>query len=150
MYPPSSSSIGNLTIKGHLTAAEDVAVEGIFEGEIDLHGHHLTIGEHSQVNASVSARVVTVLGRLQGHVTADLVDVGPTAIVDANVITRQLGLEEGARFNGSVNTERARAAREIARHRAAEDRKQTTEDGRQKTEEGKRSPSAQPADHKKL
>ena len=42
---------------------------------------------------------------------------GPSARVTANVLTAHLELAEGAEFNGSVNTERARAAIEIARRR---------------------------------
>ena len=113
------TATGGLKIKGDLTAREDVTIEGSFEGSIDINGHHLMTTAGSHVHAAVSARVVTVLGRLQGHVTADLVDIGPTALVDANVVTKQLALEEGARFNGAVNTERARAAGNIARHRLA-------------------------------
>src|SRR5215208_2757797 len=113
------TATGGLKIKGDLTAREDVTIEGSFEGSIDVNGHHLMTAAGSHVHAAVSARVVTVLGRLQGHVTADVVDIGPTALVDANVVTKQLSLEEGARFNGAVNTERARAAGNIARHRLA-------------------------------
>ena len=109
---------GGLSIRGELSAEEDLRIDGIFEGSIDLHGHDLVTGETSQIDAAVSARVVTVLGRVQGQIVADLVDIGETAVVRANVMTRQLALAEGAQFNGSVNTERARAAVDIARHRS--------------------------------
>jgi cytoskeletal protein CcmA (bactofilin family) len=107
-----------LTIRGDLTANEDLTIDGVFEGSIDLKGHLLTMAEGARVNAFVSARVVTVLGRLHGHITADVVDIGPEAIVEANVIAPQIALEEGGSFTGAVNTERARAAGEIARRRA--------------------------------
>jgi cytoskeletal protein CcmA (bactofilin family) len=106
-----------LMIKGELTAAEDLVIEGNFEGIIDLQGHGLVTGAGSLVRATVTARTVMINGRLEGHITADVVDIGPKATVEANIITRQLALEEGAKFNGAVNTERARAAGNIARHR---------------------------------
>jgi cytoskeletal protein CcmA (bactofilin family) len=109
----------NLRIKGELTAEEDLTIDGSFEGAIDLHRHHLTTTAGSEVKARVSARAVTVLGRLEGHITADAVDIRPTAVVEANLVTKQFALEEGGRFNGQVNTERARAAGDILRHRAA-------------------------------
>lgn len=109
--------MAGLTIKGELSANEDVTIDGIFEGSIDLPGHKLVATKGARVQAAVTARSVTVDGRLDGHITADIVDIGPTAIVEANVITQRLALEEGALFNGSVNTERARAAGTIARHR---------------------------------
>jgi cytoskeletal protein CcmA (bactofilin family) len=108
-----------IQIKGELTADEDVTIEGKFEGAIDIRGHRLTTGAGSDVKARVSARAVTVLGRLEGHITADAVEIRPSAVVDANLVTRQFALEEGGRFNGQVNTERARAAGDVMRHRAA-------------------------------
>jgi cytoskeletal protein CcmA (bactofilin family) len=61
-----------------------------------------------------------LLGEITGHIVADAVDIGRTADVQANVMTKQLTLADGARFNGSVNTERARAAVEVARHRSGQ------------------------------
>ncbi|PYR90793.1 MAG: hypothetical protein DMF84_19335 [Acidobacteria bacterium] len=110
----------NLRIKGQLSAEEDLTIDGSFEGAIDLRGHHLTTGARSDVKARVSARAVTVLGRLEGHITADAIDIRPTAVVEASLVTRQFALEEGGRFNGQVNTERARAAGDVLRHRAAQ------------------------------
>jgi cytoskeletal protein CcmA (bactofilin family) len=117
---PRTGITPGLTIKGHLSAREDLVIEGVFEGSIDLPDHHLMTSAHSRINAAVSARVVTVEGRLEGHINADVVDIVAGALVDANVMAKSLALEEGARFNGSVNTERARAALEIARHRLAQ------------------------------
>ena len=109
--------IGGLTIKGELHASEDLTIEGTFEGTIDVRGHRLVMGTDSRVRATVSAAAVTVRGRLEGHIAADHVDIGREARVDASVMTKQLALEEGARFNGVVNTERARAAGEVAKRK---------------------------------
>ena len=111
--------IGKLTIRGELSAQEDLALDGQFEGSIDLQGHHLTLGSGAQVNAAVSARLVTVEGRLSGHINGDLVEILPTADVEASVLAQKLALDDGARFVGPVNTARARAAGDIARHRGA-------------------------------
>jgi cytoskeletal protein CcmA (bactofilin family) len=108
-----------LNIKGELSATEDITIGGTFEGTIDLPKHRLVAAEGSRVNASVTALAVTIDGRLEGHITADSVDIGPKAMVDASLITGKLALEEGATFNGAVNTERARAAANIAKHRIA-------------------------------
>ena len=110
-------TVTSLIIKGELTATEDVTIDGQFEGSIDLPKHRLIAAKGSHVNASVKALAVTVDGHLEGHITADRVDIGPTATVDASVVTPKLALEEGAQFNGSVNTERAVAAGNIARHK---------------------------------
>jgi cytoskeletal protein CcmA (bactofilin family) len=106
-----------LIIKGDLTAGEDVTIEGLFEGSIQVPGHRLITGAGSRVLAAVNAGTGPIDGHLEGHITADTVDIGPTATVDANILTKKFALEEGARFNGAVNTERARAAANIAKHR---------------------------------
>ena len=106
-----------LTIKGELTAAEDVTVDFAFEGFIDLLGHRLIVAEGSRVQASVTAASVTVHGRLEGHISAERIEIGPTAAVEASVVTPHLMLHDGGLLNGPVNTERAQAAGNVARHR---------------------------------
>ena len=110
--------VRGLKIKGELVAREDLTIDGVFEGTIDIPGYRLTTGKTSFVNAAVSASEVTVHGRLDGHITADFVELLPGALVTANLLTKQFALEDGAKFNGAVNTERARAAASIARPRS--------------------------------
>ena len=110
----------NLRINGDLTAGEDLTIDCTFEGSIQLPGQHLTIAPQSHVHAAVSAQTVTVHGNFEGQIEAENLHVAPSANVNATVITKKLTLQEGALFNGSVNTERARAAGEVARHRASQ------------------------------
>jgi cytoskeletal protein CcmA (bactofilin family) len=114
------ATTGTLVIRGELTAEEDLRIDGTFQGAITLRGHHLIVGEGSSVDAALSARVVTLLGTVKGQIVADIVDIARTAHVQANVLAKQLALEDGALFNGSVNTERAAAAIEVARHRSGQ------------------------------
>lgn len=109
--------VSGLSIKGELSAGEDVTFEGAFEGSIDLASHHFVAAKGARVNASVRAKAVTVDGHLEGHIAADVVDIGPTATVSASIVSPRLVVEEGALVNGAVNTERAHAAGTIARHR---------------------------------
>src|SRR5258707_9344648 len=110
----------NLSITGDLTAGEDLTVDCTFDGSIQLPGHHLTIAPGSQVHAAVSAQMVTVRGLFEGQIEAEIVHVVSGANMTATVIAKKLVIQEGALVNGSINTERARAAGEVARHRAAQ------------------------------
>lgn len=62
---------------------------------------------------------VLIEGNFEGtiEVRGHSLVLGPSARVTANVLTAHLEVAEGAQFNGSVNTERARAAVEVARRR---------------------------------
>ena len=110
----------NLRINGDLTAGEDLTVDCTFDGSIQLPGHHLTIAPMSQVRAAVSAQTVTVHGHFEGQIEAEVLHVHPGADVTATVIAKKLTISDGALFNGSVNTDRARAAGDVARHRAGQ------------------------------
>jgi len=109
----------NFKIKGDLTAEEDLTVDCTFEGSMQLPGHHLTMAPGSHVHAAVSAQVVTVHGRFEGQIEAEALHVAPGANLTATVVTKKLAIQDGAQFNGSINTERARAAVGVARHRGA-------------------------------
>ena len=106
-----------LTLKGQLTASEDVTLDFAVEGAIDLSGHVLVIAESAHVDATITAAVVIVHGRLDGHVTADRVTLAPTALVDASIVAPRFAVSDGARFKGPVNSDRAHAAGSVARHR---------------------------------
>ena len=106
-----------MTIKGELTAGEDVTIDFAVEGYIDLPGHTLIVAEGAHIKATVTAKAVSISGQLDGHVSAERVEVGPTAHVESSVVTSKFVLKEGAQFIGPVNTERAQAAATVARHR---------------------------------
>ena len=109
--------MGRLSIKGDLEAAEDVTVDFALDGTIDVGAHRLAIMEGASVQAAVKAASVEVRGRLDGHISADRVELGPTAVVTASVVAPKLVLHDGAQLTGPVNTERAHAAVSVARHR---------------------------------
>lgn len=110
----------NLKINGELTAGEDLTLDCWFDGSIDLSGHHLTIAPNSQVRAAVSAQTVTVHGQFDGQIETDVLHVSASAQLTATVVAKKLTLQDGAYFTGAVNTDRARAASDVARHRAKE------------------------------
>jgi cytoskeletal protein CcmA (bactofilin family) len=107
----------NLTIKGDLTAAEDMTVDFAIDGRLDLPRNRLVVTEHAQVNATVTAASIILSGQLDGHISAERIEITPSAIVNAGVVTTHLALHDGAQFTGPVNTERAKAAASISRHR---------------------------------
>jgi cytoskeletal protein CcmA (bactofilin family) len=73
--------------------------------------------EDSQLNATVVAASVTVRGHLDGHISAERLEIASSAVVNAGVVTSRLALADGAQFTGPVNTERAKAAATVAKHR---------------------------------
>lgn len=107
----------HLTLKGDLSAAEDVTVDFAIDGTVDMPAHRLVVTEEAEMNATVTAASVVVRGHLDGHITAERLELSPSAVVNASVVTTHLTLHDGAQLTGPVNTERATAAANVARHR---------------------------------
>ena len=93
-----------LIVKGHVTAVEHLIVEGEIEGTIVVPDHGVAISGSARVRGEVCARTITVLGRVDGSLTASaLIELRATAVVTGRLAAPLLSMEEGARFRGSVH-----------------------------------------------
>jgi cytoskeletal protein CcmA (bactofilin family) len=109
-----------LLVNGDLHCEEDVVIDGIVTGTIDMPANALTIGPKAQVDAKVFARDITVYGVVSGKVTAtEIVDIRDTARVSGELAAPSVKLAEGARVNARVETKRVDAAVHVARYRMA-------------------------------
>ena len=101
----------SVVIKGELSGSEDLYIDGLVEGTIELRGNSLTIGPNGQVKASVTAKGVTISGKLEGNVNAsDRLELRKTAIVLGDVATQRVSIEEGAYIKGKVDIQQKEAA----------------------------------------
>jgi len=97
----------SVVIKGELNGSEDLTIEGHVEGTIQLRDHVLTIGPNGKIKAQVFAKMVIVLGEVQGNVTAsDKVDIRDNGSVEGDLIAPRIAIAEGAHFKGSIDMQR--------------------------------------------
>jgi len=97
----------SVVIKGELSGSEDLYVDGNVEGSIELRNHSLTVGPNGNVKANVSAKAVVVQGKLDGTVTAsDRVELRKSAVVNGDVTTQRIAIEEGAFLKGKVDIQK--------------------------------------------
>ena len=102
----------SVVIKGELSGSEDLTIEGHVEGRIELRENVLTIGPNGKIRAEVFAKAVIVLGEMTGNVTAsEKVDIRDNGSVDGDIISPRVAIAEGAHFRGSVDMQRAGAAK---------------------------------------
>jgi len=104
---PASGGFANIgksvVIKGDISGNEDIYVDGQVDGSIQLLGHSLTIGPNGRVHASVAAKNVTVGGSLEGNIHAtERTEMRKSAVVNGDVQTRRIAIEEGAYFKGKL------------------------------------------------
>jgi cytoskeletal protein CcmA (bactofilin family) len=107
----------DLAIKGDLTATEDITLNFSIDGSVTMPGNRLVVTEDARVKGTVTAASVTIRGHLDGHVSAEHLEIMPSGVVNAGLVTTRLALHDGALFTGAVNTDRAKAAGTVARHR---------------------------------
>ena len=102
--PGGLANIGkSVTIKGELSGNEDIYVDGQLEGSIQLPGNSITVGPNGRVKANITARNLTVGGTLDGNVHAsERTELRKTAVVNGDVQTRRIAIEEGAYFKGKL------------------------------------------------
>ncbi|HEY7448432.1 MAG TPA: polymer-forming cytoskeletal protein [Vicinamibacterales bacterium] len=111
---PSSSSAravasmgASLVIKGELTGAEDLVIDGRVEGKVSLPGHLLTIGPQAKVHAEVIAKAVIIQGSVTGNVTAsDRFEIRGGGSMTGDLTSPKVIMAEGSEFRGRVDMKR--------------------------------------------
>mgnify|MGYP000930024343 CR=1 FL=1 len=87
--------------EGTLKTKAGLRIEGQFKGTIECQGD-LVVGKHGTVRSQVTARSVTVAGKIFGEVTArNQLVILSQGEIEGNISAASLVIEEGARFNGT-------------------------------------------------
>jgi cytoskeletal protein CcmA (bactofilin family) len=106
--PPTSpldqANIGRtLVIKGEVSGAESLFIDGHVEGTISFPDNRVTIGRNGSVAANISAKEVVIMGKVQGNVEcADRLDLRSEGVLSGDVVTHRISVEEGAVLKGGV------------------------------------------------
>jgi cytoskeletal protein CcmA (bactofilin family) len=94
-----------IVIRGNLTGGDDLVIEGRVEGHISMK-NHLTIEATGTVNADIKAGTLTINGEANGNIDAsERVSMNATSKVTGDVKAHRVVIEDGARFNGSIEME---------------------------------------------
>ena len=117
-----------LVIKGEISGSEALYIDGRIEGKITMPESRVTIGRNGKVDASIQAREVVVMGKVNGNIEcSDRVDIRAEGSVSGDISTVRISVEDGAALKGGIqvrsegkqNAERrtqAKAAQGHGRH----------------------------------
>jgi cytoskeletal protein CcmA (bactofilin family) len=102
--PMDQANIGrSLVIKGEVTGAESLFIDGRVEGSINFPDNRVTVGRNGVVAANITANEVVIMGKVQGNVEcADRLDIRSEGLLTGDVITHRISVEEGAILKGGV------------------------------------------------
>jgi cytoskeletal protein CcmA (bactofilin family) len=112
---PSRSGMAHIgksvLVKGELSGSEDLYIDGEVEGTVQLRENNLTVGPNGRVNANISAKEITVLGKVQGNVRAtDKLEIRKSGSLVGDIVTARITIEDGAYFKGSIDIQKPEAA----------------------------------------
>jgi cytoskeletal protein CcmA (bactofilin family) len=104
----------SISIKGDVIGDEDTILEGRVEGRVSLRNFHLTIGPNGDIQGEVSAKQVTVVGKIAGNVIAsERIEVRETGRIQGDLIAPRLTVAEGAVINGAITMKEASALEKL-------------------------------------
>jgi cytoskeletal protein CcmA (bactofilin family) len=99
-----STNIGkSVTIRGELSGAEDLYLDGIFDGTVNLPESRVTVGPNAQIAAELHVRDLIVFGIIEGNVYATgRIELRQTAVLNGDITAARLSIEESATIRGRV------------------------------------------------
>lgn len=93
----------SVVMKGDLSLAEDLIIEGCFDGSIRQDNHRLSIGENARVTATIHTGSAIIAGVVNGSIEgSSTVIVRKSARLQGAVSARQLRLEPGVNLEDVV------------------------------------------------
>jgi cytoskeletal protein CcmA (bactofilin family) len=107
--PVEQATIGrSVVIKGEVSGAEPLYIDGHIEGSITLADHRVTIGRNGSVTANISAKEVVIMGTVKGNIQCtDRLDIRGEGSLTGDVVTQRISVEDGAVLKGSVQVRNA-------------------------------------------
>jgi len=102
--PVDQATIGRtLVIKGEITGSEALYIDGRVEGKIVMPESRVTIGRNGKVDASIHAREVVIMGKVNGNIEcSDRVDIRAEGSVTGDISTARISVEDGAALKGGI------------------------------------------------
>jgi len=102
--PMEQATIGRtLVIKGEISAAEPLYIDGKVEGSLHVTDQRVTVGRFGSVVANIDAKEVVIMGSVKGNVTCtDRLDIRSEGSLIGDVVSQRISVEDGAVLKGSV------------------------------------------------
>lgn len=96
-----------ITIKGDIRGSEDLVIDGMMKGNIELENNQLTVGPKGRVEAEIYADNVTISGHLTGNIKSrGKVMITREADFCGEIKAASLSVEDGAYLKAVIELER--------------------------------------------
>ena len=98
------TTIGDkITIEGSIRGAENLIIEGVMKGNVEMEKHNFTVGSKGRFEGEIRAHDVAVSGLLHGNVKAlGKVEITKNADFYGEIKANSISIEDGAFFKGEI------------------------------------------------
>lgn len=119
--PRSAAVIGaSILVKGDIEGGEDLTIQGRVEGKVRLQKNHVSVGQGGFLKGDIHGKSVHVEGEVRGNLYGSQeVILRASGVVQGNIVSPRVTLENGSRFKGSIDMEGATAEEAAPRPAAA-------------------------------
>lgn len=102
--PIDQATIGrSVVIKGEISGAESLYIDGRIEGTVSFGDHRVTVGRNGVVAANITAREVVIMGKVTGNIEcSDRVDIRSEGSLTGDIVSQRISIEDGAMLKGAV------------------------------------------------
>jgi len=107
-HSPNASRVGkSMILKGEISGSEDLEIEGVVIGRIDLGRNDVIVRKDARIEAEVRARNVTIEGEVIGNVLAsERVILSEDARLRGDISAATVSIQAGAQFRGGIKMAR--------------------------------------------
>ena len=98
--PTTNVLASGIEIIGSIRFQNDMHIDGKIDGEIQSDSGKVTIGEMADIKGDIRAGEVHVYGHVEGNVKSDRCHLSKNAIINGDITTGVLSMDEGARLSG--------------------------------------------------
>lgn len=93
----------SVVIKGEVSGAESLYVDGRIEGTVNFGDSRVTVGRNGVVIADINAKEVVVMGTVTGNIhCSDRLDIRSEGSLTGDVVTPRICVEDGAVLKGAI------------------------------------------------
>jgi cytoskeletal protein CcmA (bactofilin family) len=111
----------SVVIKGEVSGAESLYVDGRIEGTVNFADSRVTVGRSGVIVANINAKEVVIMGTVTGNIhCTDRLDIRSEGSLTGDVVTPRICVEDGAVLKGAVEVRAEQHQNEKAQSKQTE------------------------------
>ena len=97
---PSIISEGS-EFKGNVKTSAEIQIDGVLNGNVKA--KQIVVGINGNVRGNLTASFSRILGKVEGEIRAEVLEIVKTATVKGNVFKKTISIESGSKITGNIN-----------------------------------------------